>query len=102
MYKEEKKAFLDKRHQKNTSGNGNGAGAQANQVGTNLNNNQAQIQQQGQNNHNTPTLNSIMNNRGNRTTGQRLTKTRHVGHYEVGRETNIVLLDSGADTCLCG
>ena len=46
MSKEEKKAFLDKSHQKNTSGNGNGADAQVNKTGTNLNNNQAQNQHQ--------------------------------------------------------
>ena len=99
MSKEDKKSFLDKRHQKNSNGNGNGAGTQANDASSNVNNTQ-QNQQQGQNNQNTPTLNSIMNNGVWHTSGQGL--TRCVGHYEVGCNANIVLLDSGADTCLCG
>ncbi len=101
MSKEEKKAFLDKRHQKKSNGNGNGGGAHVNEMRSNSNNNQKQ-QQQSQNNQITLTLNSIMNNRNWRTSGQGLTKTGCVGHYKVSSEENIVLLESSANTCLCG
>ncbi len=97
-----KEGLLDKRHQKNTSGNRSGGGAQVNKNGTNSSNNQAQNQQQGQNNKNTLTFNSIMNNGAQLTSGQVLTKPQHVGHYEVGWNANILLLDISADTCLCG
>ena len=43
----------------------------------------------------------MINNGNWRTSSQGLTKTHHVGHYEVSHNTNIVLLDSSADTCLC-
>ncbi len=43
-----------------------------------------------------------MNNGAQLAYGQVLTKTQHVGHYEVGWNANILLLDISADTCLCG